>query len=430
MIELVKTVIENAVLFVEFLSLFYAVFCRDIRKHSINRLYIFAAAIIVFIGPSLAGFSLDTSIVGPVPAFFVPFVIFTWVIFDISIGEAIALSTADWLVISILEFSLTVVMPVSAVETGDLDLLIMLAITAMAWLFYFIFRNIFDVKMLRLPVRMWILVDMIMVILVAMLSFLEYVIIKLLPEDGMNTFGRLLLVLSGAGIIILLFVLVYYSGSSYTYKTQKELAEMQALQQKEYFSRLLKREEETKKFRHDIMNDLLEMKNYCDRQEYQKMEQYLANMTGAIKKVSKSTYDVGNDAVNTVLNYYLIPMKENCTIDIDGFMSEEVSIDDRDLCVVFANVIKNACEASENCENSHIWISIKEGRDHLLLQVKNTYEGEIAFDKKGIPVTSKADKDSHGLGIKNVIDTVSRNRGTYSFSASDNIFKAEIYLKL
>lgn len=98
--------------------------------------------------------------------------------------------------------------------------------------------------------------------------------------------------------------------------------------------------------------------------------------------------------------------------------------------MIFANVIQNACEASENCENSHIWISIKEGRDHLLLQVKNTYEGEITFDKKGIPMTSKADKASHGLGLKNVIDTVSRNKGTYSFSASDNIFKAEIYLKL
>ncbi len=422
-------VIRNIILFVEYLSLFYAVFCREFRKSKLNKIWIIIVSALVFVGPSALGFSWATRLVGPVQAFFVPFVIFTWMIFDISIGEAIALSIADWLVISILEFAVTVNMLQFSAESWYLDLA-MLIIIVLAWLFYFISKNIFSVKILRLPVRMWILIDMIMVILVAMMSFLEYVIIKLLPENGMNAFGRLLLVLSGAGIIILLFVLVYYSGSSYTYKAQKELAEMQALQQKEYFSRLLKREEETKKFRHDIMNDLLEMKNYCEKQEYQKLEQYLDNMTGDIKNISKSTYDVGNDVVNTVLNYYLLPVKKNCLIDIDGFMSEEMSIDDRDLCVVFANLIKNACEASQNCESGHIWINIKEGRDNLFIQVKNTFEGHVLFDKKGVPVTSKADKDSHGLGLKNVIDTVSRNKGTYSFSASDNVFKAEVYLKL
>ena len=427
---MLELAMRNIFLLVEFFSLFYALFYREFRKSKLNKVWVIIVVMLLFVGPSVAGLSWDTRLIGPVMTFLVPFVIFIWVIFDLSIGEAIAISIADWLVISILEFSFTLAIPTFDVKSGYSDLVIMLIISALAWLIYFIFKNIFDVKLLRLPVRMWILIDMIMVILVAMLSFLEYVIIKMLPEKGMDTFGRLLLFLSGAGIIILLFVLVYYSGSSYTYKAQKELAEMQALQQKEYFSRLLKREEETKKFRHDIMNDLLEMKNYCDKQEYQKMEQYLANMTGAIKSISKSTYDVGNDAVNTVLNYYLFPVKDKCLIDIDGFMAEEISIDDRDLCVIFANLIKNACEASENSENGHIWISIKEGRDNLFVQVKNTFEGNVLFDKKGVPVTSKDDKDSHGLGLKNVIDTVSRNNGTYSFSASDNVFKAEIYLKL
>lgn len=423
-------ILSNILMPVEFLSLFYIVFCRTFRKISGRRLYALIAVITAWVGTIIAGFDWVTIGIGPLPAFFFLFIIFVEILFELPFGEALLMGIANWLAISIIELSIETV---TRLLMLDLDLsspLIMFFITGSAWIFYLASKKKYDERIFRLPIRIWGLIDLMMLILTAMLSFMAFIVVYNQTNSDITVLGAILVVIGSASITLMLFYFVYFAGSSYRYQMQKNVAEMQAVQQKEYFQHLLKREEETKQFRHDIINDLIEIRNYCDKHECEKMRKYLENITGVINTISKNTYDVGNDVVNTVLNYYLMPIRDKHEISVEGYMSEKSSIDDRDLCIIFANLIKNACEAMDKSANGRLWIRINEGRDNLCIQVKNTFEGNVLFDKKGVPVTSKDDKDSHGLGLKNVIDTVSRNNGTYSFSVSDNEFKAEVYLKL
>ena len=305
----------------------------------------------------------------------------------------------------------------------------MFIISICIWLFYFVFKGKYDARVFRLPLKMWGILDLIMLILMAMMSFFAYVIVKQLPDDMMIGIGQKLLLGSGISIILLLFVFVYFYSSAYEYRAKKELTEIQIRQQREYFVNLLEREAETRKFRHDVMNDLLELYNCCDNSNCKQMRDYLQKMIGVITEISQKSYNVGNEIVNTLLNYYFNPIKGKCKICVEGMITNDLSVDDRDLCVITANLIKNAVEAVDKMDDGKIWVNVGCGKDSIYIQVKNTYTGTIEFDKKGVPITTKDDSINHGIGVLNVYEIAQKNNGTCYMEANNGIFKAEVYIK-
>ncbi|SHH07811.1 GHKL domain-containing protein [Butyrivibrio fibrisolvens DSM 3071] len=378
----------------------------------------------------MAGFDWQHRIAGPVPAFFLVYMILIWILFEISVKEAIIMGMATWLVLSIIEENIIIAIQTKyVIEERRFDGIIMVAILLIIWSFYYIFRNRYNAQAFRMPITVWILLDLIMLLLMAMLSFFTYVIVKNLPNTKMITAGQILLLIGGISIIILLFIFVYFYGTAYEYRIQKEITEMQIRQQREYFERLLEREEETKKFRHDIINDLLELHNYCENHECQQMKQYLEKVTGVVTGISNKSYNVGNDVINTILNYYLIPLKEKYDVEVSGMLSNNISIDDRNLCVICANVIKNAVEAVSKMDEGRVATLFECGKSYLHIQVENTYEGDIEFDDTGIPKTSKCDMTNHGIGMRNVFEMVKKNEGTCRIEAKDGVFKVDIFLK-
>jgi sensor histidine kinase regulating citrate/malate metabolism len=258
----------------------------------------------------------------------------------------------------------------------------------------------------------------------------DYLLITAFPHTKTLLLGRLLPAGGGIVVVALLFLILYFYRAFYDSRREEELTKLEKTRQREYFSKLLKREEETRRFRHDILNDLLELQNYCNHKNYEQMENYLERMLGTVEEISHSTYDVGNDIVNTVINYYFQPLRKHCHIEVSGYMSEKSSIEERDLCVLSANLMKNAAERAGKMKDGEIKVSIKEGKKYLCLQVKNSFEGEVYFDKKGLPITTKPDKRNHGIGTRNIAEVVEKNGGTYQAEAKDGMYAVEIYLKL
>lgn len=79
---------------------------------------------------------------------------------------------------------------------------------------------------------------------------------------------------------------------------------------KKYFEQLLLKEQDTKQFRHDIISELSQIQSFLEKDEYEKGKEYISEMLMGISQISKASYDVGNEIINTVLNYYLIPLEE------------------------------------------------------------------------------------------------------------------------
>ena len=210
------------------------------------------------------------------------------------------------------------------------------------------------------------------------------------------------------------------------YKRSKHLSEYGELQ-KEYFEMLLNKEGKTQQFRHDIMAELMQIKSYVERKEYQALDKYVAESLHELDLISNYNYDVGNEVVNILLNHYLIPVKDNCSINVKGYISETINIEDRDLCIMVSNLLSNAVEAikkiNKNCEKL-ISFNIKSGKYYTYIIVENTCLPECS----GLQ-TDKQDRKNHGFGIKNIKKTVKKYNGNFLYKVENNMFYSEIQIK-
>lgn len=415
---------------VEYLLFFCLFFHREYKKPDRKKAFLLIVCLCVWLITSVCGLWLQKSSIGPFPILLLLLYVIEWCLFEVSVIEVIATGLGQWLFISMLENALYIVLSHNGWESMYLNNLIMLILSIV-----FLTLLIFLVKYKKLPVmklsiKVWFLIDVIMLVLTSMMMFFSY-ILDVFQLEGRTFFaGQVLMAFGQILIIILLYGIIFSGHSIYELRRQKEISEIQNKLQREYFQKLLARETETKRFRHDIINDLLQFQNYCANKKYDKLEHYLENTLGAVYEIHNNYYNVGNDIVNTVLNYYLLPLKESHTISVQGYISGKISMDERELCVLVSNMVKNATEALQKIKDGYLWIKIREGEEFLYIEVKNSFQGEVVFDKKGMPISSKKNRENHGIGTYNIIDIAKKNGGTYQIEIEEHVFKAEVYLRI
>lgn len=431
--EIVKVIfrmLSDINMSVEYLLFFCLLFHREYKKPDRKKAFLLIVCLCVWLITSVCGLWLQKSSIGPFPILLILLYAIEWCLFEVSVIEVIATGLGQWLFISMLENALYIVISHNGWESMYLNNLIMLILSIV-----FLTLLIFLVKykklpVMKLPIKVWFLIDVIMLVLTSMMMFFSYILDTFQLEGRTFFAGQVLMAFGQILIIILLYGIIFSGHSIYELRRQKEISEIQNKLQREYFQKLLARETETKRFRHDIINDLLQFQNYCANKKYDKLEHYLENTLGAVYEIHNNYYNVGNDIVNTVLNYYLLPLKESHTISVQGYISEKISIDERELCILVSNMVKNAVEALQKIKDGYLWIKIREGEEFLYIEVKNSFQGEVVFDKKGMPISSKKNRENHGIGTYNIIDIAKKNGGTYQIEIEEQVFKAEVYVRI
>jgi len=424
-----EIILKNIVMTLECFTFFYVVMRRTFRTKDITRLIMCSFLGVVWLGAMIGGLDWNDGLIGPVPLLLIPLILFLWLLFEISVIESIVYGITTWLGLSLIEGNLLIALKRPGLDDNGLELGIMLSITGGAWLIYVLTRNKYKNGLFFFSIKVWVLLDVIMLILMTMLSFFAYVIVDMLPKSETIVFGRNLLLLGGIAIVFFLFVFLYYCSFAYYNSVEKKLVETQMVQQQNYYEQLLLKEEDTRRFRHDIINDFLEIKNFCDNHECQQMKDYMEKLTGTVLKLSRNHYDVGNNVINAILNYYLLPINRENEVRISGYLSERLDIDDRELCIVCANLVQNAAEAVKKSSDGTIKINFSEGRDYISMEIINSFHDQVQFDKGGNLKSLKKDAKNHGIGIRNVKEIVQKNKGSFNVELKDGLFKSEVYLK-
>ena len=431
--EIVKVIfrmLSDINMSVEYLVFFCLFFHREYKKPDRKKAFLLIVCLCVWLITSVCGLWLQKSSIGPFPILLLLLYAIEWCLFEVSVIEVIATGLGQWLFISMLENALYIVLSHNGWESMYLNNLIMLILSIVFLTLLIFFVKYKKLPVMKLPTKVWFLIDVIMLVLTSMMMFFSYILDAFQLEGRTLFAGQVLMAFGQILIIILLYGIIFSGYSIYELRRQKEISEIQNKLQREYFQKLLARETETKRFRHDIINDLLQFQNYCANKKYDKLEHYLENTLGAVYEIHNNYYNVGNDIVNTVLNYYLLPLKESHTISVQGYISEKISIDERELCILVSNMVKNAVEALQKIKDGYLWIKIREGEEFLYIEVKNSFQGEVVFDKKGMPISSKKNRENHGIGTYNIIDIAKKNGGTYQIEIEEQVFKAEVYVRI
>lgn len=230
------------------------------------------------------------------------------------------------------------------------------------------------------------------------------------------------------GLLFLVFgvLLIYNNNSKNHYKQVAEMNQKLLRSQEKYYQMLLDKENETRKFRHDISNHILCVDALIKEQKYDEAESYLSDLKGSLSEL-RPRHQTGNMLVNAIVND-ISSKYESVNLVWTGIIPEKLQMSNMDVCVIFSNVLENAFYAASDClEDGKVDVVIKSLSNSLTISIRNNMSKPVE-ESKGKLITQKSDKKNHGFGTMNVRTCVNVNGGSVEYKYTEKIFTTEIVL--
>lgn len=255
-------------------------------------------------------------------------------------------------------------------------------------------------------------------------GFFEYILAQ--NETQFFFIINLAYILISIGFFAELMLIIYFMAMSEIHKANAKMASMYLEMQKNYYEYLEKREEDTRRFRHDIQNHLTMIRLLYQESRYPEMEHYFDELDVKTATLSRNI-NVGNEIINALLNYYESYMEKNFIhLSINGHFPASLNISSYDLCTIFSNLLDNALEALCNYKNAIVKINLAYDDTHYIISAQNPCKGNLKHPKP-LP-TTKSDTQNHGYGLKNIKDTVHKYQGIINISIENDTFRIDIII--
>ena len=237
------------------------------------------------------------------------------------------------------------------------------------------------------------------------------------------------------GMCVLILNLVIFYLLEHLMQLQRQKFEVSLLEQenKAYANQLNEMSaayRNMQSIRHDLKNHLLVLHEMSVKEDFSDLDKYIADLDCVVRE-SEPIVKTGNLVIDSLLNLKLHAIQSAFHIEpkIEIAISKDLTLEKYDACVILGNLLDNAYEALEHCENRWLEVSLHEHLGTLHISISNTYDGKIS--KKGeMLLTTKENKEQHGIGLNNVRKVVEKYHGEMDCHHTDDIFTVEILLYL
>lgn len=302
----------------------------------------------------------------------------------------------------------------------EIKLMVLAVVVVFSLIVIFVFKKTIDFTMLpkSLLIGIGILFGSILLLVSGVAVFMES------SQSDIPYYYGIVAVVACVAVFGVAFESIMLEISKLTLQKENEILQRYNDQQKKYYELVLKSEEDTRRFRHDMLNHIICLEGYLQDEKVEECKEYLTNITRDINMSRKKLYHTGNKIADVMLTNIFQGLCEGVEISITGRLKEEMGITDYDLCIVISNIIKNAVEAvnkQNEASEKYIKVNLKIGKKYLRIEERNTIDPYQRVNAEKLE-TAKEDKRLHGLGMKNVKQVVERYKGTLKKEVTDNEF--------
>ena len=176
---------------------------------------------------------------------------------------------------------------------------------------------------------------------------------------------------------------------------------------------------------HDLKHHLQVLRMQSGREDYQN---YIDEMEQEIR-----IYDMEYHTGNYVLDTILTDKSQKClkndiriSVVADGALLDQIHV--TDLAAIFGNALDNAIEHElqiPDRERRMIHVCVSQKNQMVSILVENYFQGELRQEGEEL-LTTKADRQSHGYGVKSIRHAVSKYGGVMTVGLEENWFRLKI----
>lgn len=186
---------------------------------------------------------------------------------------------------------------------------------------------------------------------------------------------------------------------------------------------------ETQKLRHDVKNNIATISALIDNGDKAEAKRLLGELGERLASALGGENETGISTIDTTVSQKAELCKElSVTLDIHAEPLPETKIPSIDLSSVISNILDNAIEAAQSCEEPVITLRIFKYKSYLAIICENPVN-TAPLVTNGRLATAK-DGAGHGYGVEIISDICKNNNGRFQYEFDNKKFKASAFLEL
>lgn len=212
---------------------------------------------------------------------------------------------------------------------------------------------------------------------------------------------------------------------------ENKVFQIQAKNQLEMYKSISENFDSQKRKTHEYKNQISCIAYLLKKKQYSKLEKYVKKIYGSLNN-EPDAINTNHVIVNAILNTKYQEAEAKGIVFV--FRVNDLSglkMKDEDVVTILANLLNNAIEACEVCEDKKIikFKFVKED-DRIIIAVKNTFRYDVIYENGEIKSTKTSSVDEHGVGIKNVLKIIENYGGAYVIEDKNKEFFFSILIPI
>jgi len=188
----------------------------------------------------------------------------------------------------------------------------------------------------------------------------------------------------------------------------------------------IKVEDKIKIYRHDMRHFLNKLSILLKQGDIESSLVLICEQDKSLQEIYIKKY-CDYPIVNAIINYnFGIIIKSDIALEYEIKMLDNLPINEIELSNLIANALenaRNACSKLPTGEERYIKFNCNNKEGKLILEITNTYNGDIKLDKKGYPITYE---EGHGIGTNSITELTQKYNAVINYQTKDKIFRLSL----
>lgn len=277
--------------------------------------------------------------------------------------------------------------------------------------------RIYKNKVKSLPFRYW--------VLIILMPFLSAIILnQIFPANHSGNNVMIGYIISVCGVLYLNFSVFNYFES---YDKQIKLATLEQIMERESenYRAIAGSYAEICNIKHDLRNQVTVLNDLLKDNKYDEAKKHINQLYNDVEKVTSVCY-TGNSAVDSIINLKGDYARSRNISFMSKIKVNSIDFETISVCRILGNALDNAIEACEriDIDEKCVCIAMHQLDNKLIIEIENT---SPPVDVNNL-ITSKKNKEAHGIGMQSIRQTVESMNGYVSCNYENGYFSIKIVL--